>query len=131
MLVKPDVTIAARRRRAGGERADDLRIALQERFEELRVEYTDAVADMTLAGTADAGDDVADLGTKAFNREQEFSLAMTIKTRMDQVEHALQRLHDGRYGSCETCRQEIPVARLSAYPAATLCVGCKSAAERR
>ena len=26
---------------------------------------------------------------------------------------------------------EIPVARLAAYPAATLCVGCKSAAERR
>jgi len=131
MLVQPDVTIAATGRRARAERTDDLRGALLERFEELRVEYADAVADMTLAGTADAGDDVADLGTKAFSREQEFALALTIKNRMDQVEHALERLEAGRYGSCETCRQEIPVARLAAYPAATLCVTCKSAAERR
>src|SRR3954451_4046443 len=125
MLVKPDVTIAASGRRASVERTGDLRDALLERFEELRVEYAEAVADMTLAGTADAGDDVADLGTKAFSREQEFSLAMTIKTRMDQVEHALERLQQGRYGSCETCKQEIPVARLSAYPAARLCVTFK------
>jgi DnaK suppressor protein len=126
MLVQSDATTMK-----GERRADDLRQALCRRFDELRVEYDEAVFDMTLVGLADAGDDVADLGTKAFNREQELVLAATIKGRMDQVERALVRLDEGRYGSCEGCTEEIPVARLAAFPSATLCVACKSAAERR
>ncbi len=118
-------------RRGTADRVDDLRRALNERFDELRVEYDEAVADMTLAGTADAGDDVADLGTKAFSRDQELALAVTIKGRMEQVEHALERLEQGRYGSCERCAEEIPVARLTAFPSVTLCVACKSVTERR
>lgn len=130
MLVEPD-TVPIGGPRAGGSRSDDLRVALRARLEELTAEYSEAVADMTLAGVADAGDDVADLGTKAFSREQEFVLAVTIRGRMDQVERALERLDAGRYGWCEGCADEIPVARLAAYPMATLCVKCKSVAERR
>jgi DnaK suppressor protein len=130
MLVQPGVKTAVGSRKAEG-RNDDLRQALSDRLVELRAEYNGAVAEMTLAGTADAGDDVADLGTKAFNREQEFALAVTIRSRMDQVERALDLLDAGRYGKCETCRTEIPVARLAAFPSATLCITCKSKAERR
>lgn len=127
MLVQSETT----RRRTTADRVDDLRQALNERHAELRVEYDEAVADMTLAGTADSGDDVADLGTKAFSRDQEFALAVTIKGRMEQVEHALERLDQGRYGSCERCTEEIPVARLTAFPSVTLCVACKTVTERR
>ncbi|MGI5246116.1 TraR/DksA family transcriptional regulator [Dactylosporangium sp. CA-139066] len=112
-------------------RTEDIRTALRSRHEELEAEYAAAVAEMTLAGAADSGDDVADLGTKAFNREQEFALAVSIRNRMDQVERALERLADGRYGTCETCGDEIPVARLAAFPSVTLCVGCKSRSESR
>ncbi|WP_432982057.1 TraR/DksA family transcriptional regulator [Dactylosporangium sp. CA-233914] len=112
-------------------RTQDIRTALLGRREELKAEYAVAVADMTLAGSADAGDDVADLGTKAFNREQEFALSMSIRNRMDQVERALERLEAGRYGTCETCAGEIPVARLAAFPSVTLCVSCKSRSESR
>jgi DnaK suppressor protein len=131
MLVQPEMTTVPGGGLASAERSDTLRDALQARFAELQAEYAEAVADMTLAGTADSGDDVADLGTKAFNREQEFVVAVTIKNRMDQVEHALELLDDGRYGSCETCQEEIPVARLAAFPAATQCITCKALAERR
>jgi len=131
MLVEPDTVTIGGGPRASASRSDDLRVALRTRLEELTAEYAEAVADMTLAGVADAGDDVADLGTKAFSREQEFVLAVTIRGRMDQVERALGRLEAGRYGWCEGCADEIPVARLAAYPMATLCVKCKSVAERR
>ena len=131
MLVQPETTTTIGGPRAAASRSDDLRAALRERLEELTAEYAEAVADMTLAGVADAGDDVADLGTKAFSREQEFVLAVTIRGRMDQVERALERLDEGRYGWCEGCAAEIPVARLTAFPMATLCVKCKSVAERR
>jgi DnaK suppressor protein len=131
MLVQPDTTATIGGPRANATRSDDLRAALRQHLEELTAEYAEAVADMTLAGLADAGDDVADLGTKAFSREQEFVLAVTMRGRMDQVERALERLDKGRYGWCEGCADEIPVARLTAFPMATLCVKCKSLAERR
>ena len=81
--------------------------------------------------TDSAGDDQADTGTKTFEREQEISLANNILDRITQVERALERLDDGRYGWCERCGNPIPVERLAAFPSATLCVTCKQLEERR
>jgi DnaK suppressor protein len=126
MLVQPEMTVAG-----GAQRSSDLRSALGARHQELAAEYADAVAEMTMAGVVDAGDDVADLGTKAFSRDQEFALALSIRARMDQVERAMERLDEGTYGRCERCAEDIPVARLTAFPSVTLCVRCKSLSERR
>lgn len=126
MLVQPEMMIAG-----GAQRSSDLRSALDARHHELAGEYADAVAEMTLAGVVDAGDDVADLGNKAFSRDQEFALALTIRGRMEQVERAMERLDEGTYGRCERCSEDIPVARLTAFPSVTLCVRCKSFSERR
>jgi DnaK suppressor protein len=126
MLVQPEMTVAG-----GAQRTSDLRSALGARHQELAAEYADAVAEMTMAGVVDAGDDVADLGTKAFSRDQEFALALSIRSRMDQVERAMERLDEGTYGRCERCAEDIPVARLTAFPSATSCVRCKSLSERR
>lgn len=126
MLVQPEMTVAG-----GAQRSSDLRSALGARHQELAAEYADAVAEMTMAGVVDAGDDVADLGTKAFSRDQEFALALSIRARMDQVERAMERLDEGTYGRCERCAEDIPVARLTAFPSVTSCVRCKSLSERR
>ena len=45
------------------------------------------------------------------------------------IDDALQRLEQGTYGSCEECDEEIPAARLSALPFATLCVTCQELQE--
>ena len=126
MLVQPEMTVAG-----GAQRSADLRAALDARHQELAAEYAEAVAEMTMAGVVDAGDDVADLGTKAFSRDQELAVALSIRTRMDQVERAMERLDEGTYGRCERCAEDIPVARLTAFPSVTLCVQCKSISERR
>src|SRR5258706_10641009 len=100
MLVHPDSVVAEGARRTADEaRTEDLREALKAHRQELAAEYAETVAEMTTAGVVDAGDDVADLGTKAFNREQEFALALSIRNRMDQVERALERLDAGHYGT--------------------------------
>jgi DnaK suppressor protein len=118
-----------------GSQAGHIRDALQQRLAELRAEYADAVAGFTAEDRGllgpDAGDDVVDIGTKAFAREQEMSLANAVLDRIDQVERALERLAAGGYGNCEVCAQPIPAARLAVYPSATLCVACKQRAERR
>jgi DnaK suppressor protein len=45
------------------------------------------------------------------------------------IDDALQRLEQGTYGSCEECDEEIPAARLSALPFATLCITCQELQE--
>jgi DnaK suppressor protein len=113
----------------------NIRAALEERMAELQVEYRELVTDITTEERGllvpDAGDDVVDIGTKAFNREQEISLANAVRDRIDQVERALERLSRGGYGWCERCAEPIPAARLAAFPSATLCVACKQLDERR
>jgi DnaK suppressor protein len=114
---------------------EKIRAALSDRREELRVEYDQTmteIADLQRDRLTDsAGDDQADTGTKTFEREQEISLANSIKERITQVERALERLDEGGYGWCERCGNPIPVERLAAFPSATLCVSCKQLEERR
>jgi DnaK suppressor protein len=117
------------------ERFAEIRAALERRAEELRAEYRQAVTDLQAYQrdrvSDGAGDDQADTGTKTFEREQELALANGIRERLEQVEHALARLDEGTYGSCERCGNPIPTARLEAFPSVTLCVACKQIEERR
>ena len=126
---------APARQGRSAEEAEAIREALSVRRDELRAEYEQTIieiAELQRDRFIDsAGDDQADTGTKTFEREQEISLANGILERITQVERALERLDDGRYGWCERCGNAIPVERLAAFPSATLCVSCKQLEERR
>lgn len=76
------------------------------------------------------GDDQADSGAKAFEREQEMTLLAGIRESRFQAEQALQRIEDGSFGACESCGTAIGKLRLQAFPRATLCVSCKQHQER-
>lgn len=52
-------------------------------------------------------------------------------TRLEEIERALARLSNGRYGICEDCGAQIPRARLLAQPTAIRCTACQAAAEAR
>ena len=114
---------------------EKIRVALTERRDELQQEYDQSLTEITershdrLADSA--GDDQADAGTKTFEREQEITLANNLLERITQVERAIDRLGEGNYGWCERCGNAIPVERLAAFPAATLCISCKQLEERR
>jgi DnaK suppressor protein len=68
----------------------------------------------------------AEGGSLAFEIEKELSLAKNAEGLLDQVTEALERIDAGAYGSCESCRGAIPVARLEALPYTKLCVDCSS-----
>ena len=63
----------------------------------------------------------ADMGTETFEREKDLSILESVEAELADVEHALRRLDDGTYGTCEACDQPIDDARLEAMPAARLC----------
>src|ERR1700691_907231 len=81
--------------------------------------------------TGDAGDDQADAGAKTFEREHDLALTYTARELLAQAEHALARMADGSYGTCESCGQPIGKARLPPLLRAVLCVTCKQREERR
>lgn len=64
----------------------------------------------------------ADAASDAFEREKEFSILEQVQTELSDVDRALARLDDGRYGRCEACGEEIDDERLSARPAARFCL---------
>jgi DnaK suppressor protein len=78
-----------------------------------------------------AGDDQADTGAKAFERDQEMTLLANARDMLFQTRHALNRIDAGTYGTCENCGGPIGKARLQAFPRATFCVSCKQRQERR
>lgn len=78
-----------------------------------------------------AGDDPADSGAKAFEREHELALAYNTRDLLAASERAIERMDAGTYGVCDSCGRPIGKARLQAFPRATLCVTCKQREERR
>ncbi len=72
----------------------------------------------------------ADFGTETFEREKDLSILERVEGELADVEHALQRLDDGTYGTCEACGQPIGEDRLEAMPATRFCVDDQALAER-
>jgi DnaK suppressor protein len=112
----------------------ELRGELAGQASALRREIADAaqaVAALQREASGEGSGDEADAGSKTFEREHEMSLSNNSRDLLQQVERALGRMDDGRYGTCESCGDAIPKARLQAFPRVTLCVRCKQREERR
>lgn len=77
-----------------------------------------------------AGGDVADAAFGASGGEMASQLAQLESRELAQIELALARLKQGRYGVCDLCEKRIPVARLNAVPYSVMCVPCQGQAER-
>ncbi|PFG42859.1 TraR/DksA family transcriptional regulator [Isoptericola jiangsuensis] len=78
-----------------------------------------------------AGDDQADYGSSALEREQELTLVNNLRDLLAQTSHALERIRKGTYATCEISGAPIGKARLQAFPRATLSVEAKAREERR
>ncbi|WP_029068843.1 TraR/DksA family transcriptional regulator [Jonesia quinghaiensis] len=108
--------------------------ALLDEDARLRQEIEAAHADLTefLRNSGEgSGDDQADYGSSALEREQELTLVNNTRDLLEQNQRAISRLDAGTYGVCETCGEPVGKARLEAFPRATLCVACKQREERR
>ena len=75
------------------------------------------------------GNHVADDATEVFTRERNLALRNNAQDLLAQVNAALRRLDEGRYGICARCGQEIAPDRLEALPYAIYCITCQSQIE--
>ena len=83
-----------------------------------------------LIKTVESGDE-ADVASDAIDRTLLNAMGEQDANRLQQINNALDRIKQGRYGLCLQCGSEIRKERLEAIPYAFMCIGCASEAERK
>jgi DnaK suppressor protein len=78
-----------------------------------------------------AGNHPADDATDVMEQERDLALIGNLQERMRDVDHALERLDAGTYGTCERCGKPIASERLEALPFATHCIACQEIEDRQ
>ena len=107
--------------------------ALRERLQQQRQEMLDLYEHDVRAGQESADDgteDIVDRANNSYNRELMFSLSDSERQLLLQIDDALRRMDDGRYGHCSYCGRPINLKRLEAIPWARFCVDCQELAEK-
>ena len=99
------------------QRADTL-----QRLTELEREFARILESSGAAGTDDEHDPEG--ATIAFERQHAAALLSQARQRLAQIDAAMLRLAEGRYGTCEDCGRPIGAARLAARPVAATCIDC-------
>lgn len=62
--------------------------------------------------------------TIAFERQQLAGLLLDARAHLVELDLALERVADGTYGRCGSCRNAIAAERLTSRPASRTCVAC-------
>ena len=73
----------------------------------------------------------ADQGTDAQEREKNFMFADRESKYLQQVDDALKRMAQGKFGICLACGNPISLERLRVVPTAKLCITCKDKYSRK
>lgn len=74
------------------------------------------------AERVETGPQRADVASEVFDREVEQSVAGHADAELAEIDSALRRLDEGRYGLCEECGRKISEDRLRTMPATRYCV---------
>ena len=95
----------------------------------------DSLADQSedmknLVKTVESGDE-ADVAADVIDRQLLTSIGTQDAIRLQQIENALDRINQDKYGRCIKCGKEIPEERLEVLPYALMCIQCASAEERK
>ena len=111
-----------------------LQSRLRERQRVLRGEiraHLKGTGDSGVVGLSSVPAETDDWGVGDEMAARDIAEARHLLAELADVEGALGRVAAGSYGECIDCGDAIAAARLNAYPAATRCVECQGAFERR
>lgn len=103
------------------------------------LEQKKEIIDQLMANNADfrqivegiGAKDEVDVASDAIDRKMLETVGAKDMNRLNQIDAALARIEQGRYGLCVRCGQRIGQGRLEAIPYANLCIECKAADEKK
>ena len=75
--------------------------------------------------------DLADIAADDIDRKTLETLSSNDVRRLRQIDSALSRIDNDRYGVCIRCGKKIAKERLQAIPYALMCINCKTSDERK
>jgi len=73
--------------------------------------------------------DLGDQATAEIDRNFMLRLKGRERKLLKKIEEAIERIHQGVFGICEKCGEEINIKRLEARPVTTMCIECKTLQE--
>lgn len=73
---------------------------------------------------------MADMASDSYDRELSLNLASGEQDILYEIDDALKRIKEGKYGRCISCDKKIPSRRLNAVPYAKYCIQCQSKEEK-
>jgi len=85
----------------------------------------------TVGADSDSDDGPSDAALETLDRGTEFALEENLRTMLEEIDNALEKIGKGTYGICDNCGGNIKMARLERIPSATMCVECQERLERR
>jgi DnaK suppressor protein len=95
----------------------------------LRDEHPGSLDDEVEEIAATSDNHLAETATATLGREIDYTLGDNAEQVLAEIDAALARIEDGTYGTCVSCGNEIPPARLEVNPWASLCIDCKRRSE--
>ena len=75
--------------------------------------------------------DISDDAARSYGRKLQGDLEEHEWVKLQQVEAALKKVEDGKYGTCEQCGHKILETRLKIMPYTEFCIQCLSKIENR
>ena len=110
---------------------ENMKAKLLEQKKTLLDSLADQSEDMkNLVKTVESGDE-ADVAADVIDRQLLTSIGTQDAIRLQQIENALDRINQDKYGRCIKCGKEIPEEILEVLPYALMCIQCASAEERK
>jgi DnaK suppressor protein len=96
----------------------------------LRDDHSSRIDDEVEETAGSDSSHLAAIAAVTLDREIDYTLEENSTQVLGDIDAALLRIDAGTYGRCTNCGEEIPSARLEAYPWASLCIDCKRKTER-
>lgn len=107
---------------------DQLKGLLEEEKRRI-LRHLEDLSDTSVADIDTPSGDSVDLASLEINQNSLVKVGKRELNHLKKIDAALQKIEDGSYGECESCGEQIAVARLLARPVAQLCIDCKTAQE--
>src|ERR1043165_5156411 len=101
-----------------------LRGQLESRLSQLLEEASHGTGGQSSGGISNAPIHLADLGNQQAEQEVNIALAENEGFLRQEIDQALARLEEGKFGICEECHGAIGAERLKALPYTRLCIRC-------
>ncbi|RMF96391.1 MAG: RNA polymerase-binding protein DksA [Candidatus Schekmanbacteria bacterium] len=117
------------KKKSDAKKYEEVRLLLEKRKAEILKEVAGDLSEGLNSETV-AYPDLSDLASIESDKNFEIRIKERERRLLKKINLALEQIKNGTFGICERCGEEIGLKRLLARPVATLCIQCKTEAER-